>query len=310
MNLSRRCLLKLGGAAGAAAIAGRPRPVAASATRTVATPAVLVDTTRCVGCRACEAACAEANALDGPARAGDREVLDARRTTDEKTYTVVNHVSREPERYAKTQCMHCLEPGCASACPAKALEKTAAGPVVYHPERCLGCRYCMLACPFDVPKYEYNDPAPYVKKCSFCAERQARGEQPACTSVCPSGALTFGRRDELILEARRRVYAAGSGYVPHIYGEEEAGGTSWLYISDIPLEKLGLPSGVPSAPYASLASGALSMVPFVLTLWPPLLMGLYTFSQRTATASPHDEPAGGSGPDRGRAAHDEETRHA
>jgi Fe-S-cluster-containing dehydrogenase component len=184
--------------------------------------------------------------------------------------------------------MHCVEPGCASACPARALEKTAAGPVVYHAERCLGCRYCMLACPFDVPKYEYDDPAPYVKKCSFCADRQARGEAPACTSVCPTGALTFGRRDELIAEARHRIYGQPGRYVPHIYGEEEAGGTSWLYITDIDLEALGLPIEVPTTPYASLASGALSMVPFVLTLWPPLLLGLYTFSQRRSTP-PADE---------------------
>ena len=152
MNLSRRCLFKLGGVAGAAAVAGRARPVEAAAVRTVSTPAVLVDTTKCVGCRACEAACAEANTLEGPARAGDRAVLNVRRTTDEKTYTVVNQVSNAPARFVKTQCMHCVDPGCASACPARALEKTAAGPVVYHAERCLGCRYCMLACPFDVPK--------------------------------------------------------------------------------------------------------------------------------------------------------------
>ena len=126
-----------------------------------------------------------------------------------------------------------------------------------------------------------------MKKCEFCAERQAQGELPACASVCPSGALTFGRRDELILEARRRLYAEGSTYVPHIYGEEEAGGTSWLYITDVKLEALGLPTDVPNTPYASLASGALSLVPFVITLWPPLLLGIYTFSQRRAENEAH-----------------------
>jgi Fe-S-cluster-containing dehydrogenase component len=292
MNLSRRCLLKLGGAAGAAAVVGRPQPAAASVGRSITTPAVLVDTTKCVGCRACEAACAEANGLQAPARSGDPAALAARRTTDERTYTVVNRVSVDPERFVKTQCMHCVDPGCASACPAKALEKTAAGPVVYHGERCLGCRYCMLSCPFDVPKYEYDDPAPYVVKCSFCAERQAQGQPPACTSVCPSGALTFGRRDELLQEAKRRVYGDPEKYTAHVYGEHEAGGTSWLYITDQKLEALGLPTDVPNTPYASLASGALSMVPFVLTLWPPLLLGLYNFSQRRAGsegAAAHEE---------------------
>jgi Fe-S-cluster-containing dehydrogenase component len=162
MNLKRRTFLKVTAVGGCAALTGRAEPAAAAAATaaTVSTPAVLVDTTLCAGCRACEAACAEANVLDGPARPGDPAVFDTRRVTDEKTYTVVNRVSTVPARFVKTQCMHCVEPGCASACPARALEKTAAGPVVYHPERCLGCRYCMLACPFDVPKYEYDEPAP------------------------------------------------------------------------------------------------------------------------------------------------------
>jgi Fe-S-cluster-containing dehydrogenase component len=294
MKLTRRSMLKLGGIAATTAVAGAARP-AAAARRTARTPAVLVDTTRCIGCRACEAACAEANALDGPARAGDPEVLDVRRSTDERTFTVVNRVARRPERFVKSQCMHCLEPGCASACPTRALEKTAAGPVVYNPERCLGCRYCMVACPFNVPKYEYTSASPYVRKCTFCAERQARGIPPACTSVCPSGALTFGARDELLEEARRRIYSGSAPYIPHIYGEHEAGGTSWLYISDLDLDALGLPSGIPNAPYASLASGALSIVPFVLTLWPPLLLGLSAFTQRRGAADD---------------ARDEEGRHA
>jgi Fe-S-cluster-containing dehydrogenase component len=310
MKLSRRCLLKLGGAAGAAAVAGRPAAAEAAARGAVATPAVLVDTTRCIGCRACEAACAEANRLEGPAQPGAAAVFATRRATDEKTYTVVNRIGDTPERFAKTQCMHCLEPGCASACPAVALEKTAAGPVVYHPERCLGCRYCMLACPFEMPKYEYSSASPYVKKCTFCAERQARGEMPACTSVCPSGALTFGRRDELILEARRRVYGQPGKYVPHIYGEHEAGGTSWLYITDQKLEALGLPTDVPTTPYASLATGALAMVPFVLTLWPPLLLGLYTFSQRTQNGAGDHRASAAPGAPGAMPARDEETRHA
>lgn len=288
MKLNRRALLKLGGAVGASAVAAPSARVEATTGPGVNTPAVLVDTTLCIGCRGCEAACAEANGLGDPAMAGDSAVFDARRTTDEHTFTVVNRVAAAPERFVKTQCMHCVEPGCASACPTRALEKTAAGPVVYHPERCLGCRYCMVACPFDVPKYEFNEPAPYVKKCTFCAERQARGETPACTSVCPSGALTFGRRDELLEEARRRIYATPNTYSRHIYGEEEAGGTSWLYITDLQPEALGLPANLPEVPAASLASGALSVVPLILTLWPPLLMGLYSFahsSTRTALTS-------------------------
>jgi formate dehydrogenase iron-sulfur subunit len=290
MELSRRKFFKIAGAAGAAGAAGlaaAPRAVEASALRSVNTPAVLVDATRCIGCRGCEAACSESNNLPAPAGAGQETVFGARRRTDVKVFTVVNQggANRQNEpRYVKSQCMHCLDPGCASACLAKALEKTAAGPVVYHPERCLGCRYCMVACQFDIPKFEFESPAPYIRKCSFCAERQAQGLAPACTSVCPTGALQFGRREELIEEARTRIYQNPGTYVHHVYGESEAGGTSWLYITDVPFEQLGFRTDLgPTAP-PELTRTALAAVPFVLTLWPPLLMGLYTFSKRRAEA--------------------------
>ncbi|HUL98853.1 MAG TPA: 4Fe-4S dicluster domain-containing protein, partial [Mycobacterium sp.] len=217
------------------------------------------------------------------------------RTTDPYHYTVVNRYAAAlsaptEQRFIKTQCMHCLEPACASACPARALEKTAAGPIVYHGDRCLGCRYCMLACPFDVPKFEYSKPIAYIKKCSFCAERQAKGQVPACADVCPSGALQFGRRSILLEEARKRIYDHPNDYVHHIYGEEEAGGTSWLYLSDTPFERLGLKADLSTTPYPALTDTALSAVPVVMTLWPPLLMGLYTFSkQRRGENEPAQE---------------------
>jgi formate dehydrogenase iron-sulfur subunit len=243
-----------------------------------------VDTTLCVGCRGCEAACAEANALLGPEKPGDDTVFASRRTTSPTAYTVVQKGAMKSaagdNRYAKTQCMHCVAPACASGCVVKALEKTPEGPVVYHADRCLGCRYCMIVCPFSVPKYEFSSATPLVKKCTFCAERQGKGLAPACTEVCPSGALKFGRRADLLEEARTRIYTNPDKYVHKIYGEDEAGGTSWLYISDVPFESLALPSGIAKKSYPELADGALSAVPFVITLWPPLLMGMYTFSKR------------------------------
>jgi formate dehydrogenase iron-sulfur subunit len=249
---------------------------------------VLVDTTKCVGCRACEAACAEANALPGPARLDDAAVFAKPRTTDTSSFTVVNQAAdTTPARFVKRQCMHCLEPACASACLVRALDKTPTGPVVYHKDRCMGCRYCMVACPFEVPKYEYESPLPFVRKCTFCADRQAKGEEPACTSVCPTGALTFGTRNELLDVARERLYAKGSTYVRHIYGEDEVGGTSWLYITDIPFEKLGLPTEVGTYAYSSLTQASLAAVPFVLTLWPPLLMGIHSFSKRRNEVGAH-----------------------
>jgi hypothetical protein len=137
----------------------------------------------------------------------------------------------------------------------------------------------MFACPFDGPKFEFTKAVPYIRKCSFCAERQANGLPPACAEVCPSGALTFGRRSELLEEARKRIYEHPNQYVHHIYGEREAGGTSWLYLSDTPFEKLGLKAGLSETPYPRLTDTALSAVPVVMTLWPPLLMGLYTFTK-------------------------------
>ena len=289
MELSRRTFIKFAGAAGAAGVVARPKPAAASALHPVNTPAVLVDTTRCAGCRGCEAACSESNHLPGPALQGQDAVFSKSRKTDVKVYTVVNRAKADSKqgeaRYVKSQCMHCLDPACASACLAKALEKTAAGPVVYHPERCLGCRYCMVACQFDVPKFEFDSPSPYINKCSFCAERQEQGLQPACVSVCPTGALQFGHREEVIEDARTRIYQNPDKYVHHIYGESEAGGTSWLYITDVPFEKLGFRTDLGATSPPELTRTALAAVPFVLTLWPPLLMGLYTFSKRRAEAS-------------------------
>ena len=291
MNLNRRTFFKVAGAAGAVALS--PARSAKASTGDVSLDAnrrgVLVDTTKCVGCRACEAGCAEANSLPGPAMLDDAAVFAKPRTTATTAYTVVNRASTAaPARFIKRQCMHCVEPACASACLVRALDKTPTGPVVYHKDRCLGCRYCMVACPFSVPKYEYESPLPYVRKCTFCADRQEKGEAPACTSVCPSGALTFGKRTELIETARERLYASGSPYVRHIYGEEEVGGTSWMYITDIPFEKLGLPGDLGTYAYSSLTQASLAAVPFVLTLWPPLLMGIYSFSKRRNEVGSHD----------------------
>lgn len=311
MKLTRRTFFKVTGAAGAAGVASAAAARPAGAAGVAATPgadmrAMLIDTTKCIGCRACEAACSEANALPEPTQAGDTAVFDRRRPTSVQALTVVNKypaTTTAPERYIKTQCMHCVEPACASACLARAIEKTPAGPVVYHGDRCLGCRYCLVSCPFDVPKFDYDSNAPFVHKCTFCGERQAKGLEPACSSVCPTGAITFGTRAALIEEARQRIYAPDSQYVRHVYGEREAGGTSFLYISDRPLEQLGLPDHVPAYAYSALTQGALGAVPFIMTLWPPLLMGLYTFSQRRNAAA-HDDHHAGEAP------RHEEDRHA
>jgi Fe-S-cluster-containing dehydrogenase component len=289
MNIGRRGFFKVAAIGAGAAGAIKARASSGPAEGAVDSPGVLVDTTLCVGCRACEAACAEANHNPAPAEGDD--VLATRRETTQNAFTVVNKVEGVEKRFAKRQCMHCISPACASACPVRAMDKKPEGPVTYDPTNCLGCRYCMIACPFDIPKYEYDSNTPRVRKCQFCAERQAAGLKPACTEVCPSGALTFGRRGELLELAKTRIYTNPDKYVHHVYGEHEAGGTSWLYIADVPLEKLALRSGTPEKDVPSLVAGALGAPPFVMTLWPPLLMGIYMFSKRRENGDANHDAA-------------------
>lgn len=296
MTLDRRVFLELLAAGGAVGLAGSAT-AAGEANPPAGEPfGVLVDTTRCVGCRGCEAACSEANALPPPEAAGGVPDPESGRVTTPERFTVVNRADRpgpdgEP-RWAKSQCFHCLQPACEAACPVHALEKTPAGPVVYHADRCMGCRYCMVACPFGVPKYEYDKPIPYVRKCTFCAPRLAEGKAPACVSACPSGALTFGKRSEILDEARRRVWGADDGVrrVRKVYGEREAGGTSWVVVADVPFESLGYPGNVSEEPAPSLTEAALSAVPAVMTLWPPLLAGLALMSRERSGEETPEHP--------------------
>ena len=292
MKLDRRGFLRTAGIAGAAAAGARAGRARAAAGRGENEVAMLVDTTLCVGCRACEGACGEANGLPPPAAKVD--IMKTRRDTGPEAFTVVNGVAGQgphgEDRFAKRQCMHCIAPACASACPVRALDKQPGGPVIYRGERCMGCRYCMVACPFEIPKYQYDQLAPLVRKCTFCAARQAEGKKPACAEVCPAGALLFGKRGPLLEIAKGRVYRNAERYVHRVYGEHEAGGTDWLYISDVPFEELALPS-VRDEPYPDKVLGALGAPPFVMTLWPPLLMGFYAFSQRRDRAAREDEDA-------------------
>jgi Fe-S-cluster-containing dehydrogenase component len=175
--------------------------------------------------------------------------------------------------FVRKQCMHCNQPSCGSACLCKAMTKTPEGPVVYHKDRCMGCRYCMVSCPFDIPKFQYGSNSPFIQKCQFCYEKQAAGEQPACSSACPEGATLFGTRRELIEVAKERIYQNPGKYVPHVYGEHEVGGTSMLFISPEPFDKIGFPTNVGTKPYPELTSGFLFSVPHVDILWPALMFG-------------------------------------
>jgi formate dehydrogenase iron-sulfur subunit len=131
----------------------------------------------------------------------------------------------------------------------------------------------MIACPFDVPRFEWDKGlTPVIGKCQFCAqERLFRGLPPACAEACPTGALKFGKRDDLLFEAKARLHARPDRYVDHVYGEHEVGGTSWLYLSDVPFERLGFKSGLPRRPLPSLTWDVVSWIPTVAAVLAGLL---------------------------------------
>jgi Fe-S-cluster-containing dehydrogenase component len=249
MKFSRRKLLVTGGVVSLSAAA--PSPAEAWHSQAPADPyGCLVDLTRCVGCRKCEEACNKVNSLPQPdVDFDDLTVFDRHRRPTREAFTVVNHIcagqvdehGRPVPTYVKIQCMHCQDPACASACVTGALTKEENGAVRYDISKCIGCRYCMLACPFQIPAYEYHDPVtPRVRQCPFCFDRlEKEGLQPACASICPEEAITFGKRNDLLELARQRIDGDPRKYVDRIYGETEVGGTCWLYISGAPFERLG-----------------------------------------------------------------------
>jgi formate dehydrogenase iron-sulfur subunit len=226
--------------------------------------AILTDLTKCVGCSACVLACEQINGL--PADDRPPKLSEAAWTIirDHRGVTIRQH------------CMHCLDPTCASVCPVNALQKTPEGPVIYEESRCIGCRYCMLACPFSIPTYEWQSAHPKVRKCGMCFDKRVReGGQPACTSVCPTGATTFGDRDALVREAHRRIETDPDRYVDHIYGLEEVGGTSVLYLSGVPFADLGFPTNLDTKPYPKLTWDILSEIPNVVGIGGVALAGVY-----------------------------------
>jgi len=236
--------------------------------------AILIDVTKCTGCERCVDACKQSHDLEPeiPARKLRGDGLSSRRLS-----TVISL----PERhFAKKQCVHCLEPGCVGACPVHAIEKTKEGPVIYDPSRCMGCRYCMIACPLDIPRYEWEKPLPYMKKCDLCFERIREGRVPACVEACPEEACIFGERASLLREAKRRIARGPQKYLQHIYGEKELGGTSVLYISDTPLDALGWPENVGERSMLSYTWPIISKTPWVAATVGGLLVGTYAVIQR------------------------------
>lgn len=209
---------------------------------------VLVDTTACIGCRNCEWACKKAHDMATPPieTYEDKSVFDARRRPDDKALTVVNRYADatwpDVTHTVKVQCMHCARPACVSACIVGALSKQENGAVIWDTTKCIGCRYCMVACPFQIPAFEYHKAfQPRIMKCDFCFERRKNGGLPACVDICPVEALTYGPREDLVSIARSKARRFPKRYVNHVFGEYEVGGTDWLYLAGTDFANLQFP---------------------------------------------------------------------
>ncbi len=222
---------------------------------------VLVDTTVCIGCRKCEWACKTAHNLDtDPIETyEDRSIYKEMRRPDDKALTVVNEyantTSDKVPINVKVQCMHCDKPACVSACIVGAFTKKENGTVNWDTDKCIGCRYCMVACPFQIPAFEFEEALkPDIKKCDFCIERTAKDKLPACVEICPVEAITYGRREDLLKVAKDRIKNYPNRYVNRVFGEHEVGGTGWLYLSSRQFEEIGMPKlGKDPAPGVSEA---------------------------------------------------------
>jgi Fe-S-cluster-containing dehydrogenase component len=270
--MDRRCFLKTSGAIGATLACGNAR--AAEATPATEFVGVLVDTTRCIGCRACEVACGQANGMLVPDVEKDA-ALEKERTTSEKQWMVVNRYKTEKgDVFVKKQCMHCWQPACTAACLTNAMFKTREGPVIWNADKCMGCRYCMISCPYNIPKFEYNEWNPDIQKCTMCYGRIQEGKRPACVEACPADALMFGQKRDLMEIARVRIYNHPRQYVRQIYGEQEVGGTGWLYLASVPFDQLGFPTHLGTTPYPEYTKEFLYSVPILDFGLPTLLVGL------------------------------------
>lgn len=242
--------------------------------------ALLIDLSLCVGCKACQAACKVENHLP----AGEEASLSP------TAYTALDELSGV---FVRRLCQHCEVPTCASVCPVSAFTKTPEGPVLYDAGKCIGCRYCMQACPFSVPRYEWASTRPRVQKCIFCAPRLEKGLPTACAEACPVESTMSGGRDEMLRLALDRIAARPKELVHKVYGRSEAGGTSVFYISHVPFEQLGFETRLGTDPLPMLTMSALSKVPNVVAVGGTLLAGIWWITNRRDEVRRHED----AGPD-------------
>ena len=276
--ISRRSFLMGVGVGAASALAATAvEPVRASEPVAADSWGVLVDLTRCNGCDSCALACKEANQRPEPDTVPVSLNSDAYSFVDRRQ--VVSDAGIEQQMPIKRQCMHCLHPACVSACTVGALTKSADGPVVYNDKKCIGCRYCQYACPFGVPTYDWANPLGLIHKCQFCISRLDEGEQPACVAGCPTGALRFGTRDDLLAQAHSQIDSNPGRYIDQIYGESELGGTSVLYLSGVPFAAMGLPTLDSQSP-SRYAEAVMRKTPVIGLTVAALASGAYWLTKR------------------------------
>lgn len=234
---------------------------------------MLIDVTRCTGCQTCVKACSESHGLEP-------EIAARKQSCDGLSGRRLSSVQGLDGAFVKKQCLHCLEPGCVDACLVGALTRDEDGAVVYDETKCIGCRYCMLACPMDVPRYEWDKKLPLVKKCDFCFERVADGKLPACADACPNGVIVTGERQALIDEAKARIKQSPDRYLDHVYGEHELGGTAVVYIADAPLDAMGWPKQVGERAMHDYTWPVMSKTPWLALGVGGFLVGVNTVIRR------------------------------
>jgi len=242
--------------------------------------AILTDVTKCIGCEECVEACQKANNL--PKEKPWRWVKYIGDLSSARWTTIDRKRTDKGDRFVRRQCLHCIDPECVSVCIVGAMKKSPEGPVIYDKDICIGCRYCMIACPWEIPRYSWEDRVPFIQKCTMCYERVLEeGKVPACVEACPTEATIFGDRDELLAEARRRLAAEPDKYVQWIWGEKEVGGTSVLYISDVALNlgQLDKPV-VDTRPLPERTTKILHKTPEIFTGMAIAMAGVYWIIKR------------------------------
>ena len=283
MTLSRRDFFKAAGLAiGGALVTAGPALAAPGPGDPNEYAAMLYDATICVGCNACTNACRQFN--NTTPEPDDRQVYDAPKELSADTWTMIQLYEGENEySFVKRQCMHCVDPGCVSGCPVHALQKTEAGPVTYDKSRCIGCRYCMYTCPFHIPRFEWDKARfPVIAKCNLCADRLKDGSPTACAERCPTGALIFGKRGELIAKAEQRISDDPARYVDHVYGKDDAGGTSVMYLSGVDFKNLGL-EDLGTRPIPEISEGTANIILPGVLIGGPILLGLVRMTAKRET---------------------------